>query len=310
MKKIIVSLVALALSLSLANAQDLAQVTDIYNNGAALLGNGDKSGAFSSFEQAYKLATALGADGKEIADKCKEVLPSISLSMAKDLVEAASYDEAIKKLNAAIEVAKTYGNTDVQNEATGLIPQVLSTHGAALINAKKYAEAATVYKQILAADSKNGVAALRLGIALNGVGDLAGAKDAFTIAAENGQGATAKKQLSNIFLKDASAALKAKKYADAVAAAEKSIENSSNAQAYRVAGQASQLAGKNAEAIKFYEKFIELFPKDKNVGALAYTVGALYQTSKNNAKAIEFYTKALTDPTYGAEAKKMLDALK
>jgi hypothetical protein len=39
-------------------------------------------------------------------------------------------------------------------------------------------------------------------------------------------------------------------------------------------------------------------------------VGALYQGAKNNAKAKEFYNKALSDPKYGPEAKKMLDALK
>ena len=39
-------------------------------------------------------------------------------------------------------------------------------------------------------------------------------------------------------------------------------------------------------------------------------MGALYQGAKNNAKAKEYYAKAVNDPKYGAEAKKLLDALK
>ena len=83
-----------------------------------------------------------------------------------------------------------------------------------------------------------------------------------------------------------------------------------NAQAWQIAGQASQLAGKNNDAIKYFEKYLEAAPDASNAGAIAYTVGALYQQAKNNAKAKEFYGKAVNDPKYGAEAKKMLDALK
>ena len=43
--------------------------------------------------------------------------------------------------------------------------------------------------------------------------------------------------------------------------------------------------------------------------ATVYTVGALYQQAKNNAKAKEYFSKAVNDPKYGADAKKALSAL-
>ena len=95
-----------------------------------------------------------------------------------------------------------------------------------------------------------------------------------------------------------------------MAAAAKVNDYTENAQAWQVAGQASQAAGKNADAIKYFEKYLEAAPTASNAGAIAFTVGALYQQAKNNAKAKEFYTKASSDARYGAEAKKMLDALK
>ena len=90
----------------------------------------------------------------------------------------------------------------------------------------------------------------------------------------------------------------------------KANEYAPNAQALQLAGQASQAAGKNNDAIKYFQQYLEAAPNASNAGAIAYTVGALYQTAKNNTKAKEFYTKAASDPKYGAEAKKMLDALK
>ena len=95
-----------------------------------------------------------------------------------------------------------------------------------------------------------------------------------------------------------------------MAAAAKVNDYTENAQAWQIAGQASQAAGKNNDAIKYFEKYLAAAPDASNAGAIAYTVGALYQQAKNNAKAKEYYTKAASDPKYGAEAKKMLDALK
>ena len=116
----------------------------------------------------------------------------------------------------------------------------------------------------------------------------------------------------NMTKKDAEVALNAvvAAIADAVAAALKSCEYGESAQAYQIAAQASQLAGKNNDAITYFEKYLEISPNAKNAGQIAFTVGALYQQAKNNTKAKEYYSKAVSDPKYGAEAKKLLDALK
>ena len=309
MKKLIATLAALTLALVAAWAQDLAAVTDLYNSGAEAVQT-DKAAALKTFEQALAQATALGEDGAEIVANCKTIIPNIKMSLAKDLVKASKFEEAIAALKDVQEVADKYEAFDVFDEAKTLIPQVKNSMAGTLLNNKEYDAAAAVYQELLADDPDNGTLALRLGVALNGAGKTEEAKAAFETAAANGQEANAKKQLGTIYLKEASAALKAKKFADAVSAAVKANEYAPNAQALQVAGQASQLAGKNNDAIKYFEQYLEAAPTAANAGAIAYTVGALYQTAKNNAKAKEFYTKALTDPKYGAEAKKMLDALK
>lgn len=310
MKKIIASFVAAIVAAGSMFAQDLAQITEIYNSGAAALSSGDKTGALQSFEQAYELATALGEEGQEVVANCKNIIPELNLSIAKDLVKSANYDEAVAKLNSTIEIAANFGNEEVAEEARNLIPQVIMQQGGSLLNNKDYEGAAAAYRKVLEGDPDNGTASLRLGLALNALGDIEGAKAALETAAANGQEATANKQLANINLKEAAAALKAKDYTKAVEAALKTCEYGDNSQAYQIAGQASQLAGKDSDAIKYFEKYLELYPTAKNAGQIAFTVGALYQKAKNNAKAKEYYSMAADDPKYGADAKKLLEALK
>ena len=310
MKKLIVTLAALVVAFGSAFAQDLAAVTEIYNAGAEAVSAGEKENALKSFEEALKLAEALGEEGQEVVTNCKNIIPNLKLSLAKDLVKASQFDEAVAALAEVEKVAEAYEAFSVADEAKALVPQVKLSKANGLYKAKEFDAAAAAFQEILDADPTNGTAAFYKGAALVGAGKNDEAKAAFELAAANGQEANAKKQLGNIYLKEASADLKAKKYADAVAAAVKANEYAPNAQALQLAGQASQAAGKNNDAIKYFEKYLEAAPTASNAGAIAYTVGALYQGAKNNAKAKEFYTKAASDPKYGAEAKKMLDALK
>ena len=309
MKRLIATIAVFTIALGAAFAQDLAAVTEVYNAGAAAVST-DKASALKSFEEALKQAEALGEEGQEIVTNCKNIIPNIRMSLAKDLVKESKFDEAVAALQEVEKVAEAYEALDVLDEAKTLIPQIKMSKANGLYKAKDYVAAADAFKEILDADPTNGNAAFYMGAALLGAGKNDEAKAAFEVAAANGQEANANKQIGNIYLKEAAAALKDKKYPDAVAAAAKVNDYTENAQAWQIAGQASQLAGKNNDAIKYFEKYLEAAPTAANAGQIAYTVGALYQGAKNNAKAKEYYAKAVNDPKYGAEAKKLLDALK
>ena len=311
MKKIISTLAALALAAGYVGAQDLTEITEMYNSGAEAIAAGDKEGALKSFEQAYELAAALGEEGAEIAENCKNVIPELNLSIAKSLVNDTKYTEAIDRIKTTISVAEKFANADILAEAKDLMPKVVMQNASVLLNAKKYAEAAEAYKEVLSGDPANGLAAFRLGLALTGAGKTEEAKAALQTAAENGQQAQAYKQLANLFLKEAAADLKAKQYAKAVDAAVKVTEyDGKNSLAFQIAGQASQILNKDNDAIKYFEKYLELAPTAKNATQIAFTVGALYQKAKNNAKAVEYFQKAVTDPALGDKAKALINALK
>ena len=271
---------------------------------------GNKALALTGFQEALAQAAACGAEGEELVATCKGVIPNIMLSIAKDLIKEGKYDEALGKLEEVGAKAKEYAAEEVAEEATTLIPQTLMAKGGDLLKEKNFAAAAEAYQKALELDPENGNVALRLGQALSGAGKVEEAVAAFETAAKNGQEEMAGKQISNIYLKQAAAALKGGKYADAVAAAVKTNEYGENPQAFLVAGQASQKLNKNNDAIKYFEKYLELAPTAKNAAAIAFTVAALYQKAGNKAKAVEFYKKVANDPQLGAQAKQQLDALK
>ena len=310
MKKILLTLAAVVLSAGMLSAQDLSQATETAKMANESLVAGNKALALSGFQEALAQAAACGEEGEELVATCKGVLPNLMLSIAKDLIKEANYDEAVTKLNEVVAKAKEYGADEVVEEATTLVPQTLMAKGGELLKEKNFAAAAEAYKSALELDPDNGNLALRLGQALSGAGQVDEAVAAFETAAKNGQEEIAGKQISNVYLKKAAAALKGAKFADAVAAAEKANEYGENAQAYLVAGQASQKLNKNADAIKNFEKYLAAAPTAKNANAIAFTVAALYQKAGNKAKAKEFYQKVVSDPQLVAQAKQQLDALK
>ena len=310
MKKIILTLAAVILSAGLISAQDMAQATETAQNANEALVAKDYAKALAGFKEALTLAQACGEEGEELVGTCKSVIPSIVLTIAKNEIKEAKYDEGIAQLEEAIKVAEEYGNDDVIGEAAGLIPQVKKQKAVALYNDKNYEAAAEAFKEVLAADPEDGASALRLAMALTNTGDKDGSIEAFKQAAAHGQEANANKQLANIYLKDAQQLLKDKKYKEAMAACEESNTYSESANAYKLAASAATQLKDNAKAIGFYEKYLEVSPDAKDANGIITTVAVLYQQAGNKAKAIEYYTKVQNDPQYGATAKQQLEALK
>ena len=309
MKKIFLMIAVAAMTALTVSAQDIAQATENYNNGAMELNMGNKDAALNYFQTALTMAEALGEEGAEVATNCKNTIPVLMTSIAKDLIKAENFDGALEQLNKTLKTAEGFGAADVVADAKALIPQVLMSKAGNMLNAKNFAGAAEVYQQVVAADTTNGMAALRLGMALGALGKGADAEKAYLLAARHGQEKSALKQLSNTYVKQAAALLKAKNYQGAVDAALKSNEYLENATAMKVAGTAASQLKKNEDAISYLEKYLQLSPNAKDAAQMNYTIAALAQTMGNKEKAKAFYQKIVTDPKFGPTAQEMLKSL-
>ena len=309
MKRIILMAAAAILAAATVSAQDLEQATNTYNNGVMALQMGDNTTALDSFKQALTMAEACGESGNDVAANCKNVIPGVMLSIAKDFIQNKEYDKAVTSLKETATVAKEYGNADTETEAIELVPQVLLQKANDLLKEKDFANAVNAYNEAIAADPDNGRAYLLLGSALASSGKIAEAEAAYTKAGELGESSDATKQLANLYLRVANSYYKAKKYTEAIEAAEKSISYvDSNANPYLIAANSAQKLNDNAAAISYFEKYISM-PKARNVNAYTFTIAVLYQQAGNKEKAIEYYQKVASDQQYGTQAQEQLKAL-
>ena len=240
MKRILLSIAAILLSAGLISAQEasLQAATELFNNGATASST-DKAAAIDFFQKAFDMAGALGDEGAEIVENCKEVIPKLHYSMVNDFIKATKYDDALAKLEETIAAATKFGADEVLANAQKLIPQVQLQKGNALLTDKNYQGAADIYKAIFDADPANGVAALRLGMALSQLGNSEEAIAALKAAAANGQEANANKQLGTVLLKEASNFLREKDYQKAFDAAVESAGYAESANAFKIAGTAA-----------------------------------------------------------------------
>lgn len=309
MKKVILIAIAALFAAATVSAQDMAQATETYNNGAMALQMGDNTGALENFNNALKMAEACGEEGAELINNCKDIIPQLMLQIGKDKIKAKEYDGAIAQLESTMAKAKEYEKADIEAEAKELIPQVMLQKANTLLNDKDFAGAIEAYKAIVAGNPTNGTAFLRLGQAYGASGKIADAEAAYLEAAKNGEEKNANKQLSTLFVKRAAAQLKAKKYDEAIADALKSNGYLENATAMKVAGTAASSKNDSANAIKYLEEYLRLSPNAKDASAMHYTIAVTAQKAGDKAKAIENYKKILSDPKFSETAKQQLAAL-
>ena len=308
MKRLFVAIAALALAAGIASAQDYNAAVEAFNMGAQTL-ESNKAEALSQFKNALAQFEACEeAEAAEMVAKCKEIIPQTILSIAKEQINEAQYDEAVETLKEAASVAEGYGIENIAAEAKDLIPNAWSRKGAALLKAKDYAGAAAAFKSVVALTPEDGQSQLLYGQALMQAGDNDAAIAALEAAAANGKAEQANKLLSNAYLKNGQALLKANKAAEAIEALEKANSFVENANAYKLIASANTKLGKSKAAIDAYKKYLEVDPSAKDAADVMFTIAATAQKAGDKATAIDYYKK-LSGTKYAEQAKAQLAAL-
>ena len=310
MKRIFLLFTAAMLTASIASAQDINKAIEAANSGNEAFQMGEYALAIEAFKNSLSIAEGLGEAGAEHANTCKTAICNIYLAHGKNLIKSGDYAGALAKLEETITVAEGYAAAETVTEAKSLIPNVYMAQGNGALKAKDMATAIAAYTKVVKIEPTNGDAHLLLGRAYAATGKIEDAVKAYETAAANGEEASAKKQLSTLFLKSAQACLKKQDFNGVIENANKANSYLENANAYKLAASAAQKLGKNTQCIEFYEKYLAAKPNAKDAAGVTFTIAALYQQLGNKAKAIENYEKVATDPQFGAGAQEQLNVLK
>lgn len=308
MKRLFAAAAALFLGAALAMAQDYNAAVDTFNEA---IQSESKVQRLELIRSA--LTQFLACEEPEAADmveQCKAIIPETLVSIAKENINNKEYDEAIKYLREAVAVASDYGFEDKAIEANKLIPEALMRKGTLLVKENSFAEAIEVLKEVVILDAENGKAWLLLGQSYVKNSQLDESVDVLLKAAELGQADNANKLLNNVYIKLADKLLQEKKTDDAVALYEKALEIKANPQIMQKIGNAYLKAGKNANAISWFKRYLEADPNAANAADVKYTIAATAQKAGDKATAIEYYNMLKGDAKYGATAVQMLGQLK
>ena len=308
MKRLFVALAAFALAAGIASAQDFNAAVEAFNMGAQTLET-NKAEALNQFKSALTQFEACAEEeAAEMVAKCKEIIPQTIISIAKEQINEAAYDEALETLKEATATAEGYGLEDIALEAKNLVPTAWSRKGAALLKAKDFAGAAAAFKAVTTLNPEDGQNQLLYGQALMQAGDNAGAIAALEAAAAHGKAEQANKLLSNAYLKEGMALVKANKSAEAIEALEKANSYVESANAYKLIASANTKLGKSKAAIEAYKKYLEVDPNAKDAADVMFTIAATAQKAGDKATATEYYKK-LSGTKYAEQAKAQLSAL-
>ena len=309
MKRLFVAFAAFALAAGIASAQDYNAAVETYNMGAQTL-ESNKAEALNQFKSALAQFEACTEDeAADMVAQCKKIIPQTILSIAKEQINEAQYDEAVTTLQEAVAVAGEYGIDDIAADAKDLIPNAWSRKGAALLKAKDFAGAAVALKEVVALTPEDGQSQLLYGQALMQSGNTADAVAALETAAACGKAEQANKLLSNVFLKEGMTLVKAGKSAEAIEALEKSINYVESANAYKLIASANTKLGKSKAAIDAYKKYLDVDPNAKDAADVMFTIAATAQKAGDKATAIEYYKKLSSNAKYAAQATQQLGAL-
>ena len=299
MKKIVTTLFLSLFFFSAGYAQDMESATNLYNTGAMALNEGNIAEALSNFEQALEQAMVIGPEAEELKANCQRTIPTLYLTLGKEAVNAKDLEGGIEKIKVAIAKAEEFGNTSVAEEGKALIPQIVLAEGNSKLSAGDFAGAIEDYKKVIEFDPENGMAYFRLGQAALRVNDEATAIEALNKAAAYGQEKNANKTLSTHYLKQAAAALKAKKYEEAMAAANKANEVMPSAQALSISGKAAIAAKKYDEAIASFESYVAMSPNARDINQTYYQLATAYEAKGDKQKPCGYYSQIMSDPTLG-----------
>lgn len=300
-KTLVVALVAI-FSLGNVYAQDMEQATELFNNAATALNEGNDATALDGFQKAMEMAVTFGEEGAGIVAECKSIIPKVLLRMGQSAANANDLDGAVAKLKEAIEKGTEYGQEDVVADAKKLLPAIVMQDGNNLLNEGKFAEAVQAYEKALTQDPDNATAYLRIGMAKNKLDDEAGAVAAFEKAAALGDQANANKQLLSMYANKAVTAYKAKNNAGVLENAKKAAQYGENAQVNKIGGIA-------AFNLKKYDDCIEMLSNTKADASVNYYLARAYEAKGDNAKACSYYKLITEDKNLGAYAKSKVSTL-
>lgn len=315
MKKIILSFAALAAVLTAA-AQ--SNVTELYNQGATAMNGKNFTESARLFEQVVEEGmTSEDPTVMQQVENAKKYVVSSYRNLGLAAFKAGNHDEALEKLNVALERAEEYGDTKGKNGVNTIIAGVYQAQGGNAFNNKEWAAAAEIFEKGYAANPRNTKMANWLGTCYCELGDFDKGMEVLSAVAANkapraAEDAAEAKRLMALYTNNRVAALQeANDFDGIVAMADAMIAaDESNALAHKVRIQAYMSKKDFAKVIELGESAAAAQVEDEDKSDVYFTLGAAYNAKEMKPQAIAALQKVTSGANVAAAKESIADLSK
>lgn len=154
-------------------AQDRKEAVQTYNSAREMVQNGDYQKAIEQFKKAIEVGKQIGPEGEDIVDRAEAKLPEVYRQIALDEYRAFKQNQTLSNLDATInafqetkDVAAEYGNSQVSNQANGVINQLLYSKSIIQYKQQNFQDALATLDEVIANDPNYAKAYYQKGIVL------------------------------------------------------------------------------------------------------------------------------------------------
>ncbi|MBN2350379.1 MAG: hypothetical protein JXJ22_16195 [Bacteroidales bacterium] len=128
--KRLLTAIALLFIVSLGYSQTLKEATDSFNEGVKAQQENRLGEAIQYFNECLDICYESEEEGvEELQLKVESSLPKLHLQLAKDFYQAKKIDEAIEQFKLTAQVAAQFGDSDTENQANKVVPQLYTQVG-------------------------------------------------------------------------------------------------------------------------------------------------------------------------------------
>lgn len=298
-------------------AQTAAEVSEKFNEAATAFNEKKFDQAIALFKEVIKMGSTSEENVAEMVSQSKKILLTSYMNKGRMDAQAKKFDAALEEFKAASELAKAIPDIMAEQQADNMVSAVYSVQGTEKFKANDFAGAADVFNKAYTAnnkDTKNGLLAAQ---AYFKAGNTAKSLEIYDSLIKLGETtpkfANAGKEAVAAVVADQTNsminALKAKKYDEALAAAETALKYDPKAQAILMGRlQVLSEAKRYAEVAKVGPETISELAGEPAKSDAAFFVAIACQELKNLPEAIKYY-KQVVAGNNAATAKKMAEDL-
>lgn len=154
-------------------AQDRKEAVQTYNGAREMVQSGEYEQAIQQFKKAIEIGSELGDEGQDIVERAEQRLPEVYRQMAMDEYRTFKEDQTLGNLDATInafqnakDVAEEYDNSQVSNQANGVVNQLMYSKSILQFKQENFDDAIATLDEVIERDPNYSKAYYQKGIVL------------------------------------------------------------------------------------------------------------------------------------------------